>query len=199
MSDNNEKFGQAYYQKYYLNEKTRVSDQTAINKLAAFASAYFRFLDVEVYQILDLGCGVGHWQKATRKHFPSARYKGVEFSEYLCKKYGWTRGSVVDYHDSRTYDFVVCQGVLQYLDNKQCKHAIENLASLTNSILYLQALTITDWEENADQNVTDGEVFLRSSKWYRRCLSEHFIAIGGGLFVKKDMNLVLYDLEKLCL
>ena len=125
--------------------------------------------------------------------------KGVEFSEYLCRKYGWTQGSVVDYQDSRSYDFVVCQGVLQYLDNKQCKLALENLAALTKSVMYLQTLTITDWEENADQKVTDGEVFLRSSKWYRRCLSEFFISIGGGLFVKKDMDLVLYDMEKLCL
>ena len=109
------------------------------------------------------------------------------------------RGLSLITRDSKTYDFVVCQGVLQYLDNKQCKLALENLASLTNSVLYLQALTITDWEENADQNVTDGEVFLRSSKWYRRYLSDFFISIGGGLFVKKDLNLVLYDLEKLCL
>ena len=54
-----------------------------------------------------------------------------------------------------------------------------------------------DWDENCDQASTNGDVFLRSADWYRRRLRRHFVPVGGGLFVKRDAPIVLWELEKL--
>ena len=49
--------------------------------------------------------------------FPRARYTGLEVSPYLCERYGWEQGSLVDLDSSsRPFDLVVCYDVLQYLD-----------------------------------------------------------------------------------
>jgi predicted TPR repeat methyltransferase len=80
-----------------------------------FLSEYVR---VPVRRVLDVGCGIGLWREAVQRHFPGASYHGVEFSEYLVERFGWERGSVVDYaaHDpAEPFDLVICQGVLPYL------------------------------------------------------------------------------------
>ena len=65
--------------------------------LGGFVAAYLRYLEQPVATVVDFGCGLGHWQRVVRRHFPAARYTGVELSRYLCAQYGWTRGSVVDW------------------------------------------------------------------------------------------------------
>jgi hypothetical protein len=45
----------------------------------------------------------------------------------------------------------------------------------------INLLTQEDWEENCDQERTNGVVYLRSSDWYRRRLRRHFILAGEGL------------------
>src|SRR5277367_4687920 len=68
---------------------------------------------------------------------PRARYVGLERSEYLCSRYGWTRGSVVDHAARHQSDLVVCYDVLQYLDDRDAGRAIANLARLTRSAVYV--------------------------------------------------------------
>src|SRR5690606_8441355 len=123
--------------------------------------------------------GFGYWQPVIARHFPNASYTGVEFSEYLCRTYGWTRGSVVDFAADRPFDLVICQGVLQYLDDEQADLAIKNLGRLTRQFLYLEVLTIQDWTRNCDQSVTDGETFKREGNWYRERLAPLFQNLGG--------------------
>ena len=90
-------------------------------------------------RVLDLGCGMGHWRTALEKLAPKARHRGVEYSDYLCERFGWEKGSAVDFAPGRTFDLVVCQGVLQYLDDRAAARAIDNLADLekeANPVLY---------------------------------------------------------------
>lgn len=190
------KFDAAYYERYYRDPRTRVADADVTRRLAAFVCAYLRHLDLKVRRVLDLGCGVGHWRDALADELPRARYQGVEFSEYLCEEHGWEQGSVVDYESDRPFDLVVCQGVLQYLTDRQAAQAIDNLASLCSGALWLEALTKEDWEENCDQRRTDGAVHLRPAAWYRRRLARHFDNAGGGLFVPRQGLVTLYELER---
>ncbi len=189
------RFDESYYERHYLKEETRVSSPVEIEKLGAFVCAYVDFLDVQIERVLDLGCGLGWWQDVIKRNFPEAEYVGVEISEYVCKERGFELGSVVDY-DGEPADLVICQGVLQYLDDDDADRAIANLSTLATSALYLEALTQRDWDEACSQDVTDGEVFLRDAVFYERRLAREFIKCGGGLFVKRDAGIVLYDLER---
>jgi SAM-dependent methyltransferase len=195
-----ERFGPEYYRRFYGDARTRVSDAPTIHKLATFVAAYLRHLGVEVRTILDIGCGMGHWRTAAKQQWPRAKYQGVEFSEFLCQKHGWTRGSVVDFEPLPVlgrahFDLVVCQGVLQYLDDRAARRAIRNLARWTGRALYLEALTAHDWRHSADRTRTDGDVHRRTGAWYRRELDGHFTALGGGVFVKADAGVTLFELE----
>lgn len=191
------RFDAAYYRRFYEEPGTRVSDQKAVLRLAGFVLSYLRYLQLPVKNVLDLGCGMGHWRSALRELAPKARHHGVEYSDYLCERFGWDKGSAVDYAPGRTFDLVVCQGVLQYLDDRAAARAIENFAELTHGALYLEALTANDWKQNVDRSVTDGEVRLRAGSWYLRRLRRRFVPLGGGVFVKKDCGVALFELESL--
>jgi SAM-dependent methyltransferase len=190
-------FDEDYYRKYYEDPRTRVLDRKSCAALAGFVFAYLEFLRLPVARVLDIGCGIGLWRREVLRHHPAAQYFGVEKSEYLCRKYGWEQGSLTDYRPAEDCDLVICQGVLQYLDDTEAEAAMRNLPRLAKTALYLEILTAEDWEHNCDQGVTDGEVYLRSASWYRRRLRRHFRACGGGLFLAKRAPAVLYELEHL--
>jgi SAM-dependent methyltransferase len=195
-----DRFDADYYRRFYGDARSRVADLAAVRRLAAFVAGYLRYLQVPVRSILDVGCGVGHWRQAAAECWPRARYHGVEHSAHMCERHGWTQGSIVDL-DARAatgrsrFDLVVCQGVLQYLDDREAARAITNLAKWCKGALYLEALTARDWQRNCDRSRTDGDVHLRSGEWYQRRLSRRFIACGGGVFCSKDAGVTLFELE----
>lgn len=192
-----QRFDQAYYRRFYEDPSTRVTDAATIARLSGFVCSYLDHLSLPLRNVLDLGCGTGLWGRALAQKAPRARYQGVEISEYLCEKYGWRRGSVVDFRGRGQFDLVVCQGVLQYLERDEAVQAIENLARLCRGALYLEALTTRDWQENVDREITDGDVKLRSGDWYRRQLRPHFHNAGGGVFVARGAPVSMFELEAL--
>jgi O-methyltransferase involved in polyketide biosynthesis len=94
-----------------------------------------------------------------------------------------------------TFDLVVCQGVLQYLDDRAAARALRNLGQWTRGALYLEALTRRDWRHVCDRQRTDGNVHLRSGAWYRRRLARTFTAAGGGVFLQNAAGASLFELE----
>jgi hypothetical protein len=188
-------FDAAYYRRVYVDRRTRVSSRAAVARLARFVAAYLAYLEIPVRSILDAGCGVGFWRDAARDLWPRARHHGIEISDYLCRRYGWTRASIVDYKPGRQFDLIVCQSVLQYLSDHDAARAIETLSTLARGAVYLEVPTTEDWRETCDRRRTDGAVHLRPAKWYRRRLDRHFVAAGGGLFVARSAA-AFYALER---
>jgi SAM-dependent methyltransferase len=131
-----------------------------------------------------------------RAVFPKARYVGLETSAYLCRRYGWVRGSVTDYAPLVPFDLVFCHDVLQYLDDRSAARAISNLGRLSRGALYFSVLTAGDWRRNADRARTDSGVRLRPAEWYRRRLSRHFRHLGGGVLVRRGFDPLLWELER---
>lgn len=195
-SASNQCFDEAYYQRYYFDKKTRVLDPEQIERLGAFVCNYLKYLRVPVLRVLDMGCGIGLWQKVVSRHFPDAHYHGVEFSDYLCGRFGWERGSVVDYSSSLPFDLVICQGVLSYLSPADLKLALHNLGRLSQGALYVEAATREDYERDViDDELADPRLFRHRAELYRRGLQPNFSDLGGGVWLSRKADVPVFELE----
>ena len=187
-------FDHQYYERWYRNDETRTFMKEYTPTIVKFVFSYLDYLQVEVHSVFDVGCGLGYWRRALRRARRNVRYKGLEISDYLCSMFPWEKGSIADYHSSERYDLVVCQSVLQYLDDRECSRAIQNLASLCAKALYLEVPTSRDLVEACVPEHTDMNIYARTGAWYRKRLLSHFTSLGGGLFVKKGVDLYYYEL-----
>ncbi|MBU6212102.1 MAG: methyltransferase [Gammaproteobacteria bacterium] len=190
-----EYFGRDYYQRFYRNARSSVTSQAEMTARANLIVSYVKHIDCPVGSILDAGCGLGLMRTALLRGLPGATYVGLEYSEYLCQKYGWLNGSIADYRPRQPFDLVVCYDVLQYLDDASAAKAIRNFANLCRGVLFFSALTRRDWRENADQRRTDPAVTMRTAEWYRSRLRRQFRHIGAGFWIRRGAPLVAWELE----
>ena len=189
-------FDEAYYERYYFDKKTSVVDPQHMERLGNFVCSYLKYLRVPVRRVLDVGCGIGLWRDIIARHFPQASFHGVEYSAYLCERFGWERGSVVDYRAGEPFDFVICQGVLPYLSAADLKRALHNFSALGQGALYIEAVSHEDWERDIlDETLTDPRLFRHRAELYRRGLSQGFIELGGGIWLDRDAEVPLFELE----
>ena len=189
-------FDAAYYERFYLDPRTRVAEPADIEVQARLLTSYLDYLKIHVRWILDLGCGLGRLREPLLARFPRARYTGVEVSEHLCAELGWVHDSVVTFRSRRRFDLVICQDVLQYLDDPEAELALQNLARLCRGALWFGALTREDWEENCDQARTDRNGYVREGTWYRRRLAPAFVCAGAGVFVARRAGVVMFELDR---
>ncbi len=189
-------FDEAYYQRYYFDKKTSVVDPQHMQRLGSFVFSYLKYLRLPVARVLDVGCGIGLWRDLLAQHFPQASYQGVEVSDYLCGRYGWTRGSVVDFASDAPFDLVICQGVLPYLSPADLQRALHNLGRLCQGALYLEAVTREDYENDTiDETLTDPRLLRHRAQLYRRGLAAHFTQLGGGLWLSTRAEVPMFTLE----
>ena len=189
-------FDEAYYQRFYFDKKTSVVDPAHMDRLGTFVGAYLQYLRVPVRRVLDVGCGIGLWQGLIARHFPQASYQGVELSDYLCDRYGWQRGSVVDYAADAPFDLVICQGVLPYLSPPDLRRALANLGRLSRGALYVEAVSREDYERDViDEQLTDARLFHHRAELYRRGLRAHSRELGGGVWLSRQAEVPLFALE----
>src|SRR5450631_2321390 len=90
-------FGPGYFRKYYGNPATRVVTQGEMRTRARLIAAVLGHAGIPVRRIIDAGCGIGLLRQPFAEVLPKARYQGLEASDYLCARYGWIKGSVVDH------------------------------------------------------------------------------------------------------
>ena len=189
-------FDEAYYQRYYFDKKNSVVDPEHVERLGAFVCSYLQYLRVPVRRVLDVGCGIGLWRDVIQRHFPNAQFHGVEYSAYLCGRFGWEQGSVVDYRANAPFDLVICQGVLPYLCAADAQLAMRNLGRLCGGALYVEAVTREDWEQDIlDETLTDPRLFKHRAQRYRRGLAEGFTELGGGVWLSRQTDLPVFALE----
>ncbi len=193
-----QQFNQAYYQHWYGNAKTRAFTSADKVRQARFVLAYLEQLGVPLKSVVDVGCGLGHWRDALAKLAPKLRYTGVEVSPFACARFGWIQASAHNFTSTRQYDLVICQHVLQHLNNRDCARALANMATYCRGALLLEVATKEDWEGDVlDKERTEAHDYLRSVKWYRKQLDPHFVAVGGGLFLARSADVPLFSLERI--
>ena len=184
-----------FFRRFYLDPKTAAVSREDMTARAQFIAAFADYLELDVRRVLDAGCGLGLMRPTFRRIFPKARYVGLEASPYLCRRFGWRKGSVADWRSARPFDIVVCYDVLQYLSDRDAERALANLARLSRGLLYFSALTREDWLHHADRTRTDSEVHMRPAAWYRRRLGRGFREAGAGLWVRRGAPVTLWSLE----
>jgi len=188
-------FDRDYYQRFYFNPRTAVTSGAEMRARARLIAGCVEYIGLPVSKILDAGCGVGLLRGPLLRSFKRAAYVGLEYSEYLCGRYGWLQGSVETFRTRERFDLVVCYDVLQYLSAAQARRAIANLSRLCRGALYFGALTREDWRDNCDQTRTDRITGLRPGSWYRRELARAFRPLGCGMWFKRDLPLTFWNLD----
>jgi SAM-dependent methyltransferase len=189
-------FDAGFYRRFYLNPRTRVVTAAEMARRADLVAAFVRHGELPVRSILDVGCGLGLMRKQLQRHFPRARYTGLEVSEYLCQKHGWIQGSIATFDSPRPFDLVICYDVMQYLEARPAAAALRNLARLCVGVLHFGALTQEDWDLYCDKRRTDRNVHVRPAGWYRRRLGRSFINAGSGMFVRRGAPVHLWELDQ---
>jgi SAM-dependent methyltransferase len=172
-----------------------VTDRREMRARARLIAAYVEHANLPVRRILDAGCGTGMLRAPLKRFLPRATYTGLETSEYLCRRYGWQRGTIEAFRTATPFDLVICYDVLQYLDSQAARRALANFSSLCRGVLYFTALTRFDWEHNCDRTRTDSNVHLRSGCWYRTHLARGFNEVGAGFWIRRGAPLSLWELE----
>jgi len=193
-----QEFDQRFFERYYLDDATAVVLTEEVRRLAKFVMAYLDFMGIEVETVLDAACGVGHWKRALRRINGRIEYKGIDASEFLCHEYGWQQSTIAGFRSRHKFDLVICQDVLQYLDGKEVRASVDNLARLCRGALYVDVPTREDFtEKTLELSNTDRDIHVRSVRWYRRILGKHFTSAGGGVFVPNRDRATLLALERM--
>ena len=188
------RFDREYYRRFYLDPRTAVISRAEMRERAGLIAAYARHIGLPVRSILDAGCGIGLLRAPLKRAFPRASWTGLEYSEYLCQRYGWTQGSLATFR-AEPFDLVVCYDVMQYLDDRTAARAITSLGRLTRGLLYISALTARDWRENCDRTRTDPDVYLREGEWYGQRLRRWFRSSGVGFWIRRGAPLTAWEME----
>jgi len=188
-------FDRDYYRRFYFNPRTAVTSRAEMSARARLIASCVDYVGLPVSRILDAGCGVGMLRTPLKRALRRADYVGLEYSAYLCQRYGWRQGSIETFRCRERFDLVICYDVLQYLPVPAARRAIANLTRLCRGALYFGALTLEDWLENCDQERTDRIPGLRPGAWYRRELARAFRPVGCGMWLKRELPLTLWNLD----
>src|ERR1700674_5042858 len=99
-------FDRAYYQRFYFNRRTAVTTRAEMRARARLITGCVDYIGLPVAKILDAGCGVGLLRTPLLQQLKHASYTGLEFSDYLCRRYGWQQGSIETFHTRQRFDLV---------------------------------------------------------------------------------------------
>jgi hypothetical protein len=188
-------FDAAYYERFYLDPSTRVSDDAQHERLVNGVVSFVEYFGAPLRTVLDVGAGVGRWGSWLRKHRPGVKIVSTEMDPEICERYGHQRRDIARWKASRRFDLVICQGVLPYLDDDACAQALEHIAAMAGGFFYLEAITKRDLAEVCDLERTDTTVFRRTGAWYRRRLRTSFRHVGAGLWYARRGSLQFFELE----
>jgi SAM-dependent methyltransferase len=188
-------FDEAYYRRFYKDPATRVYDQKRHAHLVAGVVSMIEWFGQDLTDVLDVGAGLGWWGQWLEKNRKGVKVVSTELERAVCKKYGHTQADITTFRLERTFDLVICQGVLPYLDAVGAEAAIENLAAMCGGFLYLEAITRDDMKDAIDAHRTDLRVQLRPAKWYRERLAPHFREVGCGIYAARKAHLPFFALE----
>jgi trans-aconitate methyltransferase len=188
------RFDADYYRRFYGRRPVHTRRQIA--SLGEGVMALASWWRIPLRSVLDVGAGKGYWRDWLAASHPRVTYHGIDASDYACLRFHHELADVASWRPRRRYDLVVCQSVLQYLDDKDAADAIGTLALACRGLLLFDAPTTADRDAVLDLTNTDLDVQWRTGNWYRKRLSVGFTEIGGGLWLSRTSSAVFCELER---
>jgi trans-aconitate methyltransferase len=190
MSD---RFDAAYYSRFY--GRRPVHNRKQIAHLAEGVMSFAKWWRIPIRSVLDVGAGKGYWRDCLANSHPTAKYHGIDASEFASRRFHHEHVDIATWQPPRRYDLVVCQSVLQYLDDASATRAIRTLATACRGLLYFETPTVSDRTTVIDRSSTDLDVHWRSGSWYRKQLAAGFTEIGAGLWLSRECATAFFELE----
>ncbi len=185
-------YDKAYFDKWYRHPRHRVkSPEDIARQLRLIVSATEYLLERPVKRVLDVGCGEGNWSPPLRRLRPTAKYWGVDASEYAVARWGKRRniqlgtfGTLNALSLPRRVDLVMCCGVLMYVAPDELRRGLESIRQLASGVCYFEVFTS---EDNATGDFSRRE--MRSSAWWRRLFrSTGFVPCGMHVYLPDDLS-----------
>jgi trans-aconitate methyltransferase len=189
-----EHFDAAFYERFY--GRRPVHSRRQIAHLGHGVMSFASWWRIPIRSVLDVGAGKGFWRDWLAETHPTVKYHGIDASEYACRRFHHELADIAVWQPRRKHGLVVCQSVLQYLDDTDAANAIGTLAAACRGLLLFDAPTIADRDTVIDPSYTDLDVHWRTGDWYRKRLAAGFSEIGGGMWVLRECPAVFYELER---
>lgn len=152
MKPPTKRYDRAYFERWYRDERTRVHARGALERKVRFAvAATEHLLERPIRSVLDVGCGEGVWQPLIHELRPTARYAGVDSSEYAVRRFGRHRnlrlgtfGQLGELGLEGPFDLIVCSDVLHYVPAAEVPAGLEALAELLTGVAFIEVFTGAD-------------------------------------------------------
>jgi SAM-dependent methyltransferase len=145
-------YNQAYFERWYRDERHRVSTPSGLARKVKMAVSIAEFLLARpIRSVLDVGCGEAPWRPVLKRLRPDVRYVGVDSSEYVVRRYGKRRGirrgtvgrlSALELRGD--FDLIVCADVLQYVERDDVARGLREMRRLLRGVAYIEAFTTAD-------------------------------------------------------
>ena len=65
-----DKFDREFFERFYQRADTRASSPEEFRRLSKFVLGYLEYLEIQLREVLDLGCGLGRWKGALAAYDP---------------------------------------------------------------------------------------------------------------------------------
>ena len=189
-----ERFDAAYYRRFY--GRRPVHDRRRIGQLATGVMSFAAWWRIPVRSVLDVGAGKGYWRDWLATAHPRVRYRGVDASEYACRRYGHEHADLTTWASASRHDLVVCQSVLQYLPSPAADRAIGTLGDACRALLFLEVPTTADRHGVIDPERSDMDIHWRTGAWYRSRLDRRFVEVGCGLWASRTLDAPWFELDR---
>jgi len=148
-------YDKAYFDRFYRDPVDRVSSKDGLERKIRLAVAIAEFLLARpIRTVLDIGCGEAPWQPVLKRLRPTARYIGVDSSEYVLEQFGAARnikrgtfGGLADMRLPNRVDLIVCADVLQYVETREIERGLRALTRLLGGVAYIETFASEDGME----------------------------------------------------
>jgi SAM-dependent methyltransferase len=164
-------YDHAYFDKWYRHPRHAVGSRSELKRKVALAVAVAEYyLGRPLRNVLDVGCGEAPWRAPLRALRPGIKYRGLDSSEYVARRYGRSRniglarfGQLAELRFDTRFDLIVCSDVLHYLSSAEIRAGLAGIVDMLEGVAFLELFT------KRDRVTGDREGYIaRTPAWYLR-------------------------------